>query len=199
MSGHTQHKVPGEIVTSDAVHGRGGRSRLPLVVVILAVAVITAACLLVYWWRRSDMGNNPPAATTVQSQASLNPAQRELSAAVDDASTQLQNAKNSMDKAEAYKNLGAAYFNQGKYDDSIAAYNNAIKADSGIKPEVLDTLAYVYVTAGQRAKAIAVYQELIASIQQQSNDGHEAMIYEGGNTVQVYQHDIQVLQQGGTL
>ncbi|MGI0134068.1 MAG: tetratricopeptide repeat protein, partial [Candidatus Micrarchaeaceae archaeon] len=96
-------------------------------------------------------------------------------------------------------------FNNGQYDQSIAAYNSAITSDSSIKPQVLDTLGYVYVTAGQRDKAIMTYQELIALLQQQpsASDGRSARVYQGADpnasAIQTYQHDIQVLQQGGTL
>jgi tetratricopeptide (TPR) repeat protein len=94
-----------------------------------------------------------------------------------------------------------AYFNAGKYDQSITAYNDAVNADSSIKLQVLDTLAYVYTSAGQRDKAISTYQELIGLLQQQPSSDHTAKQYEGMDSnaaaIQTYQHDIQVLQQKG--
>ena len=75
----------------------------------------------------------------------------------------------------------------------------AIGADSSVKTETLNLLAYAYATDGQRDKAIATYQKLINLLQQQSsNTGHAAFVY-GQNPIQVYQNDMQILEGGGSL
>jgi len=205
MSEHKkQPPVPNGIVTSGVV--RRPQSRLRwlwlLAAGLLLVAVAAVSVILMY----RHYGAKPAASpsndtnTTAKNTQTI---QEQMTAAITAAQQELAAAKTAADKASAYKDLGMAYFNNGQYDQAVAAYNNAISTDASIKSQVLDTLAYVYATAGQRDKAIATYQELITLLQQQSNDGHNARVYEGADpnaaAVQTYQHDIQVLQQGGSL
>lgn len=205
MSEHKKDStMPNGIVTSDAAYRPHGRLRWIwfLVAGFVVVAIAAAGAFLAY---RHYSSKSPaaPASTSHTATTGAQTIQEQMTAAVTAAQQELASAKTASDKANAYKDLGMAYFNNQQYDQSITAYNSAIAADTSIKPQVLDTLAYVYVSAGQRDKAIATYQELISLLQQSSNDGHTARVYQGTDTnsaaIQTYQHDIQVLQQGGTL
>src|SRR5581483_1504949 len=202
MSEHKKSSTVNGIITSDAAYHSGGRRRwLWLAVAAMAVVVVVAGVVLYgHNNRKAPVKSNTTGTTQTKTAQTI---QEQMASAVANAQQELANAKTPADKASAYKDLGMAYFNNQQYDQAIAAYNSAVSTDSSIKPQVLDTLAYVYATAGQRDKAIATYQELIALLQQLSNDGHTARVYEGADTtastIQTYQHNIQVLQQGGSL
>lgn len=125
--------------------------------------------------------------------------QQKLDAAINAAKVEVQNARTPSDKAQANEALGAAYMNADQTNSAIDAYNRAIAADSSVKPEALDSLAYAYAVSGQRQKAIVAYQELIQLQEAQPIDSEHFAQQYTGSAVQKYQRYIEILQNGGSL
>lgn len=205
MSEHKKSTPANGIVTSDASYRPHGRLRWLWMIAggVVLIVVVAAGAYALYRHYSKPVTSPPSATNNTAATGGAQTIQQQMDAAIASAQKELASAKTPAEKATAYSDLGMAYFNSTQYGQSITAYNNAIQADSSVKPQVLNTLAYVYATAGQRDKAIATYQELITLLQQQSDTQHTARLYQGTDTnaaaIQTYQHDIQVLQQGGTI
>lgn len=198
----SQHKEPrpasGIVTSSDS----SGVRRLPYLWLGMGIVVAIAIAGLAVWAikeRHSHVTNNP---SSTSATSSLMTNQQRLDAALSAAQQRLAEAKTASDKANAYSAVGTAYFNKGNYGSAATAYTNAIGSDSSSKIETLPLLAYTYATAGHRSQAIQAYQELITLLQQQPG-ATDNMALQGTQGVQgaitAYQHDIQVLQQGGSL
>lgn len=184
------------VVTSDMVYHR---QKWPWGWLVLIAVGITLNILLVALSFDHHPHKTSSIAGIEQSMHQPVTAQEQLDAAVASARTALRHATTASQRAEAYKDLGMAYVNEHRYPNAISAYTTAIATDGSVTPEVLDSLAYTYAVSGQRDQAIALYQELLTTVEQQPTAGHEALNDQESSAVQAYQQDIQNLQQGGTL
>jgi tetratricopeptide (TPR) repeat protein len=64
--------------------------------------------------------------------------------------------------AEMYNNLGVALANQGRFDEAIASYNQALKL-RGDYPEALSNLGGAYVAVNEPRKAIELFSEAVSA------------------------------------
>lgn len=77
--------------------------------------------------------------------------------------------------ASKWNESGNAAFNQGKFEDAIQAYNKAIQLDASFGAPY-SNLALTYLTQGQCAEAILLYQK---SIELLKSDGEKALSWNG--------------------
>lgn len=178
-------KATSSIVTSDAVLRHGGRKSLiaiiAVVVILLVVGGIEVAAIIRHRTTRVTSHATPPESA---SYLSTHPGVQ-----VQNAQAELQNAHTPHEKSVAYQDLGTAYLNNKQGDQAIAAYQQALQADSADQQQVLAQLASAYIQLDQPQQAISTLQKIITILQQTKDPSAPTLIPK-------YQQLIQELQQG---
>lgn len=173
------------IVTSDTVQHRGGRKSLIAVIAVLFIFLVIAGIETVAIVRhRLEHSPSHTATSTSTSYLASHPSQQ-----IQAAQTELQKANTPRAKSVAYEDLGTAYMNNKQGNQAIAAYQQALSADSSNQQAVLAELASAYIQLGQTQQAINTLQKVVAILRQSKDPNAPTLIPR-------YELLIQQLQQG---
>jgi tetratricopeptide (TPR) repeat protein len=181
MSQKKQSDTAEVIVTSDTVRSNKHLSKRFLYMVstgIVLVFLIIAGVLLVDNLSKStaSVKQNQTKKISVTQQA------------IDKAQTELKDASSPQAKSTAYSNLGAAYLSNNQATQAISSYQSA-KPNTSNQLGISIGLGYAYSMTGQNSQAISAFQQVIALLEQSTNQ------YEQGK-ISTYQNLVQRLQQG---
>lgn len=149
----------GGVVTGDATQRSNVRRKLLFGSAGLIVVIGLAAGGW-YAWNHTSLLHQPQNNTnTPVDYNKLSPtvAIKAAQAAVDTATT-------SAEKSAAYSNLGQAYMRNNQPSQAASAFEQTVNQTGGSVSDVpnLSQLAYAYVAAGDKAKAIETLQQIIA-------------------------------------
>jgi tetratricopeptide (TPR) repeat protein len=144
--------------------------------------------------RAASMVSDVEAPVAAAADANEGPAASEPMAASEPAEQPAENLD-----AAGWTERGNALFNRGSFEEAIAAYNSAVQVDPTYGP-AYGNLALAYLTKGQGAEAILLYQK---SIEYLTSDADKAISWNGlGNAyrrIGDYAHAVSAYQKAAEL